>query len=283
VRVVVRRARSLFGSWRHRLEDLFVDLRMLLLRRTSIGHARRFPSACAKFAADPVAFTTFKRDPEVRVVIENLTCEHGQRYLEIALEQTPALMRLLERFRENDRVGLPRTCDYGRHGVFSPTTLRYLKVTSDLLSLFGPFGSAAAIEIGGGYGGQCYIASVAIGFSSYTLVDLEPVLDLQRAYVHELGVPNVQLARPRDLDGRPEYDLVISNFAFSECVRRVQRFYLERVLRRSARGYVTCNWLRPRLSHTREELLAAVPGSRFIWEDPASASGAEILVWGTKS
>jgi hypothetical protein len=267
---------------RHRGRDLLVDARLVVLRRTSVGDAGSFPAACARAAADPEAFATFKTDPAVRVVVENLACEHGRRYLDLALAERPSLGSLLDRFRENDRLGRPRTCDYGEHGRFAPTTLRYVKVVADLLTLFGPLDGARIVEIGGGYGGQCFVTSVATSFASYTLVDLEPVLALQRVYLRELGVRDVDLRRADELDPAAEHDLVVSNFAFSECVRRVQRLYVERVFRRSSRGYVACNWPRPRLSFTRDELLAAVPGSRFTKDDPTTGTGADILVWGDR-
>lgn len=267
---------------RHRGRDLLLDARLVAGRRTSIGDARPFPALCARAAVDPATFATFRRSPEFRVVIENLRCEHGRGYLERALEQTPALAGLLDRFRENDRLGSPVTCDYGAYGHFSPATLRYVRVLSDLLTLFGPLDGRRIVEIGGGYGGQCFVTSVAAAPASYALVDLDRVLDLQRRYLRELDVPNVAFVSADELDPRANYDLVVSNYAFSECVRRVQRHYAERVLARARRGYITCNWLRPRLTMTREELLAAVPGSRFVPDEPVIVPGTAILVWGER-
>jgi putative sugar O-methyltransferase len=224
----------------------------------------------------------FRSSSELRVVVENLSCEHGRRYLEHALRQTPELERLLDAFRVNDRLGSPVTCEYGDRGRFAPATLRYVKVLSDLLTLFGSLDGMRILEIGGGYGGQCFVVSVAAAPASYTLVDLEPVLELQRAYLRELDVAGVLFVPAGGLDGEVEYDLVVSNYAFSECVRRVQRSYVARALARSRRGYVTCNWLRPRLTLTPEELLAAVPGSRFVPDEPVVVPGTAILVWGDR-
>ena len=68
------------------------------------------------------------------------------------------------------------------------------------------------------------------------------------------------------------YDLVVSDYAFSECARRVQREYLSRVLLRSDAGYITCNWIAPAHynTYTAEELLAALPGSKFVTETPTT-------------
>jgi putative sugar O-methyltransferase len=257
-------------------------MRLLLGLSSSLSEVRAFPTHAAAAAEDATRFATFKQDPEFRVVIENLTCDHGRRYLETALDQTPSLVRHLELFRDNDRVGSPRTCSYGDHGSFSPTTLRYVKVLSDLTRLFGSLEGARIVEIGGGYGGQCHIILAVAKPASYTLVDLQPVLALQRRYLQELGVANVRFETADDLEPDRDYDLVISNYAFSECSRRVQRHYIERVLGRSARGYITCNWFRSRfVSLTSKELLSAVPGARYEPDRPVINSRTSIMVWGT--
>ena len=74
----------------------------------------------------------------------------------------------------------------------------------------------------------------------------------------------------------------MSNYAFSECVGRVQRLYLERVLGRARRGYLTINWTNPRhyRSLARDEIEAALPGARWLPEEPLTALGNEILAWG---
>jgi hypothetical protein len=250
--------------------------------RTSVSHHGSYPELCDLAAQDPGVFASFKRHPDYKPILEHVSCEQGTEYLQIALAQTPAFASLLGRFRENDRLGAPETCDYGEHGSFSPTTLRYVKVASDLLMLFGPLDGFRAIEIGCGYGGQCFIAATAFTPQSYALVDLEPCLHLQQTYLSQLGVQNTRFIASGEVPDDGEYDLVISNYAFSECVRKVQRDYLERVLRRAKRGYLTCNWISPRpfRPFTPDDLLAAIPGSQFLAEVPLTAPANRIWVWG---
>ena len=88
--------------------------------------------------------------------------------MRIALDQTPSFVSLLDRFRENDRYGKPETCSYGEHGLFSPTTLRYIKVASDISQLFGSLDGLRIIEIGSGYGGQCFVATTAFEPAKYS-------------------------------------------------------------------------------------------------------------------
>jgi putative sugar O-methyltransferase len=250
--------------------------------RTSFTDSSGYTTLCARAAKDPDVFRTFKSDPTYTAVLEHVTCAQGAEYLRIALEQSPQLEHLFDRFRENDQLGGPSTCDYGEQGRFSPTTLRYTKVLSDLQRLFGGRDGLDILEIGGGYGGQCFITSVGAPPASYSIVDLPPCLALQRTYLDAIGVKNARFIDPDSLDPSARYDLVISNYAFSECVRAVQERYVDLVLTRAERGYITCNWVNPPhyASFAAEELLDAIPGSRFIPEVPQTGVANAILVWG---
>ena len=265
-----------------RVRKELLGVRDRLLRRTSITHGSSYESFSARAAEDDSAFAVFKRSTAYTAVLEHVDYAAGAEYLSLALEREPALVDRLERFRDNDRLGSPRTFDYGRHGVFSPTTLRYVKVLADLMQLFGKLDGMRILEIGGGYGGQAFVVAQAARFASYTLVDLASCIALQRRYLQQLEVPNVSYVAAPEFKA-DAYDLVISNYAFSELTRSAQLVYAERGLRTAKCGYITCNWMTPRAyrSLSREELLRTVPGSRFV---PAggrldSRASVEILVW----
>jgi putative sugar O-methyltransferase len=245
----------------------------LLTRPTSISDTRSYTHLCARAASDARAFSTFKRQPAYTAILEHVSCELGREYLETALARSPKLEAQLEAVRRNDLHGSPRTCNYGQYGVFSPTTLRYLKVLSDLEVLFGDLTRRSVVEIGVGYGGQCYVAST-FGFERWTLIDLPPVLRLARRYLETLGVEHIAFAEPGAVMSA---DLLISNYAFSECTRDVQEMYLDTVLSRCLTGYMTCNFMD---GMGRGELVNRLPGSRWLAEVPLSGKGNAILVWG---
>jgi putative sugar O-methyltransferase len=259
--------------------------RRLRGEQTSASDTSAYTDFCARAARDEETFATFKRAPVYTTVLEHVTCEQGAAYLEHALRQSPDFEAWFDRFRENDTLGAPRTCDYGPYGRFSPTTLRYINVLSDLRELFGDLGGLRVLEIGGGYGGQCFIASAMFPLGSWTIVDLGPCRALQRVYLDRMSVPNVRFVSPERLTGlETSYDLVISNYAFSECKRPVQNLYLEHALRRAVRGYLTCNWVSPPEydALSREELLAAVPRSQFLPEVLHVPVDIGIWVWGDR-
>jgi putative sugar O-methyltransferase len=209
--------------------------------KTSASDNGQYPELCMQAAHDPELFAHFKRHPIYNSILEHVTEAQGVSYLTVALQQTPHYLNLLDHFRQNDLLGNPQIFNFGHFGNFSPTTLRYVKVTSDLEHLFGDLTQWDIIEIGGGYGGQCKIITDLFKYKSYTIVDLSGPLALTKKYLSDLGIDNVTFLTEEELPSGKTYDLIISNYAFSECVRPTQQVYLNKALIPSKRGYLTCN------------------------------------------
>lgn len=250
--------------------------------RTSISDNRKYPTICDMAAKNDRVFETFKRNLAYTAILEHVFYDQGKEYLEVIMSQSPELTSWFDKFRENDKYGDPYTFDYGIHGEFSPTTLRYIKVLSDLKTIFGNLENMKIIEIGGGYGGECKIISDVFHFNSYTIVDLEPVLGLAKKYLDKLRVENVNFLTSDALNKDEEYDLVISNYAFTECAKFIQDIYFERVIMRAPRGYITCNFINNTCgidSYTKIELIGKIKNCRVIEEKPLTHPSNCILVW----
>ncbi len=192
--------------------------------------------------SDEDEFARFKQLPGMHG-IERLPPAQGAEYRAIVLKQSPELLEYVDKFKENDSVGSPLTAPYPE-GAMSPTTWRYVKVLSDLRMLFGDLDGLNIAEIGVGYGGQYKIITDLYDVASYTMYDLEPVNRFACKYLEAVGAPvagKLDLADFRRLgqDDPRTYDLVISNWALCECTRDIQDNYIEHVLRRSKRGYIT--------------------------------------------
>jgi putative sugar O-methyltransferase len=250
--------------------------------RSSIADTAAYSSFCREAAGNEATFATFRRAPVYNEILEHTSEELGATYLQLILERYAHLVGSFDAFRQNDNAGDPQTFTYGRHGAFSPTTLRYVKVLGDLERLFGDLSSMRIIEIGVGYGGQCRIIDAYRGLHSYCLVDLPPCLELAEAYLDRLGTTGAQFLGMDELDEASTFDLVVSNYAFSECKRPIQRTYLDKVLLRSSRGYLTVNTITPRRfrSFTQDELLDALPGSSIEAEEPKTHDGNYVVAWG---
>ena len=97
------------------------------------------------------------------------------------------------------------------------------------------------MEIGGGYGGLCKVMSSFIKFDQYLLLDLEECNLLSRRYLSIFNLPTLS-HRAEEIDEIDEnFDLLISNYALSECDRETQMMYIEKFVKRSNNFYIMHN------------------------------------------
>lgn len=234
---------------------------------------------------DARAFATFKSNPRYQRVLEHLDEAQGALYLDCIRAEAPDLLGRMSEFSRNDLVGSPLTFQYPDVGVVSPTTLRYVKVASDLRRLFGEK-LGRVVEIGVGYGGQLLIADIFMHFESYLLVDLPVVLELASRYLdsHVLRC-RYETASMNRLKRVEPSDLVISNYAFSELPKPLQLTYVEKVLRHAPRGYLTMNT--GQVAETRRsprlmvsELRTLLPRFEILPETPSTGPDNYLIVWG---
>lgn len=151
-------------------------------------------------------------------------------------------------FEKLDRIGNPLTVQYYEGlGNFSGATLRYITIADQIKKLFLLPDDAKIVELGAGFGGQCYILSHLQSFSDYYILDLPKVEPLIEKVINTLQVKKVTYSckENRVLDN--DVDLFISNYAFSECDRQTQLEYFEKVIKKSKRGYVIYNQIAQRV------------------------------------
>ena len=123
----------------------------------------------------------------------------------------------------------------------------------------------------------------------YDLFDLPPVLDLSSKYLEaHLLQSSYRKFTLNQHDGQVEYDLAISNYAFSELPSKLQRLYCTKILSKSARGYLTMNSGKPNSIFqddklTLNELAEILPEFEILEELPQGHVGNYIIVWGHKS
>ncbi|MGA2417797.1 MAG: putative sugar O-methyltransferase [Candidatus Staskawiczbacteria bacterium] len=242
---------------------------------------KEYPELCKKAFNDDVIFNSFRNEWIYTKIIEIVSYKEGLGYLNTILSQTPELAASFDEFRKNDEYGGPVVYDYGIYGKFSPTTLRYIKVLSDIKYFFGDIRKFKVIEIGGGYGGLCRIICNFFAVDSYTIVDIKPALNLTKKYLSKYNIQNLNFLTANDLDGSKKYDLLISNYALSECRRPVQQYYFDKVVKNSSRGYVTWNFIGYKDSFTIKELSEKLKNAAIIASNPERFSMSRILIWGS--
>ncbi len=239
-------------------------------------------NACRDYSA----FENFKRHPHYQQVLEHVNEAYGQKYLDIIAKQTPHFLNLIENFRKNDLIGNPFTFNYKEVGQISPTTLRYMKVASDLQLYFGSNIGPKIAEIGVGYGGQLFVIDQVFPYKSCDLYDLPPVLELVSRYL-ESHIMNgsYRTTTLNQCSGDQAYDLVISNYAFSELPAHLQVAYIKKVISKSSRGYMTMNSGMENSACTEnrltvDQLRKLLPPFEIVEENPLTFVGNYIIVWG---
>ena len=192
--------------------------------------------ACLNASQSSDFFRQFKRDGAYRAVLEHVTLEDGKLYLdEIDIDY----MDKLEEIKENDSLGDPITCDYDKVGWISPTTIRYLKNTSDIVNKFGT-SFDSIVEIGGGYGGLCKVMSSFVKFEQFLLIDLEECNLLSKKYLSHFNLPTLSHTA-EEIEVEENFDLLISNYAMSECNRETQLMYIDKFVKKSNKFYIMHN------------------------------------------
>jgi len=259
--------------------------------KSSITDNGVYPSFCLMAANEDELFKNFRNDTLYTKVLEHITFRLGQRYLDVIMkEDRPQFTKAdWEDFCKNDLYGNPQLFRYDINGnstIISSNTLRYIKVLSDIVDLFDVKKLNTIAEIGIGYAGQCrlmmnYIRTI----EKYALFDLPEVLQLAKRYLESYGstakVEFIDGTKPYHTDAR--YDLVISNYAFSELTRSAQDAYLDNIILKSDAGYITWNSLsfEELDGYSVDELIGKIPGSSIMPEEPGGIKNC-IIIWGQR-
>ena len=252
---------------------------------TSISDNVSYPTICERAAINDTTFKYFKTYDEYKAILEHVSIDDGKLYYELI--KNKKIIRSLDKFKINDTLGNPLTHDYG-FGNISPTTLRYLKVLNDLMDNWD-LDNMNIIEIGCGYGGQCTVLKQIINVNSYSVVDLPQVIKLTEKYLTTLEL-NTDV---KFIDGTSSnnvydnYDLIISNYAISECTEKIQKEYLEKIISKCSHGYITYNDIHKyfnlgiiyTIDNFIEDLKEYHPNVKIIEETPLTSSNNKVLIW----
>lgn len=208
-------------------------------QKSSTSDNGRYPEFCLQAAQDEVIFNNFKSNPIYNMILEHVDYNLGLAYYN-EFKENQDLVDNLDKFKINDKFGNTYKTNFP-FGIFSPSTMRYVKTLNDLLSF--RIEDSNIIEIGGGYGGQCAIIKSHVNIKSYSIVDITGPIKLTEKYLTKLGMnENVSFIDANDeFSFENSYDLIISNYAISECNIEVQKYYIENILSKSKQGYILHN------------------------------------------
>ncbi len=121
-------------------------------------------------------------------------------------------------------------------------------------------------------------------FKTYYIVDIPETQSLINKYLTKLNI-NFQLITIDELINNKniEYDLVISNYAYSELSKDLQNFYYENIIKQSKNGYFTLNFISHLFnieSHTKDSLICLFNKQhmcKLLKEDPETFNDNLIL------
>ncbi len=233
-------------------------------------------------------FSYFKRNFFITSIIETVDRKLGAEYLNILESRNDGILKKgLESVIISDGVGNPIKYKYPGYLLpMAPTTLRYLKITSDLNLLFGNKFKRVA-EIGCGYGGQALVNDQILNIELTKLFDLPTVNKLIDRYLNSHLLHGSFKTTSLNQEIPENYDLVISNYAFSEIPKLLQIRYIEKVLSKSKRGYLLMNtginnYNNSKNKLTINELKNFLPDIQLFEETPKSCFSNYLIIWGHK-
>ena len=253
--------------------------------RTSISDVNDYRKVCQLAYEDNGVFDGFKNDDIYIEILEHTSPEQGKQYFEEIMKDNPKLLEpdSIGIFSHNDMLGNPNKSMYGNFINMSPSILRYIKTISDLLKLFGDLNGKDIVEIGIGYGGLCLLICKYFNVKSYTLIDLQEVLNLSSKYLDYFNLESKLNFYTQDELSDNQYDILISNYSFSECTKETQDLYIEKVLNKSKHGYMTNNNISHIFSinsYNKDELVNRIKkDTKLMEEKPLTHKENYILYW----
>jgi len=249
--------------------------------RTSISDKDDFKTVCKEACVNDEKFDEFKKNKVFQFVLEHVSEEYGTEYMKSIINNDNLNYDYINKFKENDEQGGSDIVHYpDPFGKISPSTLRYVKVLSDLVNHFGDLSNMNIVEIGVGYGGQSKIIMDYFDIREYNFVDLEEVNCLAKRYLNKYDYTNLNFLDFNNLPDK-EYDLVISNYSFTELKKEIQDLYLNKIINKSKKVYMLGNDISERFgvsSYSKEEIFNRITDSEEYDEVPSTFEGNYLLI-----
>jgi hypothetical protein len=255
--------------------------------RCSGNMVDQYLAGCLAASSYDSVFKKFKQQDSYGYILEHVPGALGGDYLLNVEKNNFDLLKDMQKFLINDLHGNPTKSTYILHKLkdirllMSPTTARYIKVLSDLKTLFGSLDNMNIVEIGTGYGGLPLIVSKEYDFKNYYDVDLYEPSQLALRYCKKAhSVKNFHVITPEQIDQLDdiEIDLVISNYAFSECNDETQDVYIDKILSKAKRGYITHNNSDERRERTKS-IIQDYPNFK-VFDHDLCKKKHPIFTWG---
>ena len=280
------------------VRDLFFRLRnkirRLVLSKTTFNETQGksdsqvtfYEQQLSRLLKSKKSLSDFRRKYDYREILEHVTYTQGKNYLEQIQEYSPQnYIELIEKNKANDLFGNPYEYQYPGVGRVSPTTLRYISTAIDIFETIKLNKESVVAEIGVGYGGQAAILERMYGIRNYSAFDLPSVIQLSNVYLNNVNSKLKFTSSGFSSDKNTTWDVVISNYAFSELHRDLQLSYIEHVIAKSKSGYMIMNSGRSNITGRSEgklsldEMRKYIPNLQVKEEIPLTGPDNYIIYW----
>ena len=248
--------------------------------RKSIADDGSYPKFCKLASENDEVFQTFRRHPSYTKILEHVSDDLGIKYYENIKNEFGLTNKEIFSYCEKIHdVGSPYLVNLITDmPPISTTALRYLSTGLQINSILESKNIEKIIEIGAGYGGQAVILDCLLNSKEYTFVDLREVNLLIKKFLSKSDVDFIPQFNSLEDSFNKQYDLVISNFAFSELSRKLQNIAMNKIIKKSNKGFMIINshnFNEAYNFYTKEELLSELPNSKFLPEIPNSSLKGE--------
>mgnify|MGYP001157103995 FL=1 len=189
---------------------------------------------------NPEVYEKFRSNPGYKDILEHVDESLAQKYYE-NINKKLTHDKILHYCTAIKNIGNPELISINGD-LFNPTTLRYINVALDIKQKFPTSNFNNIIEIGAGYGGQSLILDKFFKIKKYNFIDLPEVNLLIEKFINSHNVNfKSEFATLDSLQNNNSFDLVISNYAFSELPKKIQLVAISKIIQKSQRGYMIVN------------------------------------------
>jgi hypothetical protein len=217
----------------------------------------KFKKTC--FDCDNNNIDDFKNNTDIIGVIETVSKNVGDLYLSNILKYEVSKNINWTKIKKMNDIGNPKLYEFSVYDnilLLSPTTLRYIQYSLDILSYIKDnlkLHNLNIIEIGAGYGFQAVLLYELsnlfnIKINHYKIIDLEETNNLQKLFFNKIQdyiefniIDNISICDCNNI-GTINADLFISNYALGEFDRDWQNYYIENVIKYIKHGFICWNF-----------------------------------------
>ena len=225
---------------KYHLNRLFREFKNRLKDSDSSLDEYNYLDIVERAVKDEATFTIFRSIPGYRDILEHISDELAEKYY-VNLREQLSHKDIVDLSKLVKNIGNPKLKKFDRDEL-NPTVLRYINVALDLRSKFSDYDFKNFVELGCGFGGQALILDKFYKINNYAFVDLPQVNMLIKKFL-DLHDPNFKysLSNIETFDKNKEYDLFLSNYAFSELPKKLQLKTINSIVENVNCGYMIVN------------------------------------------